>query len=111
MSKLCIIRESSFVGCVVPFRIFINKNEIGKVSNGESINIDAPNENFNLKFVAVGAAITFHPVYADILIEPSKSNSGQIKCHLQTTLNVLGAITGGFVTRVGNLKIDVDYGS
>lgn len=111
MSKLCIIREKSLVGCVVPFRIFINQNEIGKVSNGQSIVINAPDENFILRFVMVGEAVTFHPVHAEILIDPFKSTSGQIICHLQTTLNVLGAVTGGLVTRVGNLKINVDYGS
>lgn len=48
--SLIITRKKSIYGCAIPFKIFIDGNLKGRISNGETINLEIPYGTHKISF-------------------------------------------------------------
>lgn len=107
---ITITRDRAYVGRVMPYRIKIDGREVAKISAGGETKIEVPDTPFNLEFSMVGNSMNFHPIKGNITVEPVRSATGQMKCHLTTKPNWLGILVGGGIFfPVGHLNIQFEY--
>ncbi len=106
---LTITRDRAYVGRVMPYRIKINDREVAKISCGGEVVLEVPDSPFKLEFTMVGNSMSFHPIKGFVNVEPVRSASGHMKCHLVTKPNWLGIIVSGLLFPVGRLEAKFQY--
>lgn len=52
--KLIIHRKSSFYGCAIPFKIFVDEREMGTINNGDTLTFEIPYGTHQVYFNSVG---------------------------------------------------------
>lgn len=107
--RLIIQRNSAYVAMAMSYRIKINGQEVGMVSNGKTVAVPCPDQPFELFMTMYGNSLNVHPIQARVMIDPRQSRSGDIFVAVNTKMNVLGTLTGGLLAPVGNMSLDVRY--
>ena len=90
MPKLIITREKNFLGMIRKFKIFLNGNQIGVISNGETKEFDIPEGNHQIycKQDFLNVAIPFDfSIYSD----ETKSFTA---CYQQSAMSMFLLIAG-----------------
>ena len=109
MKTLNIERTKSFVGAAMPYRIYVNGTEQGKLMIGNRLSVEIPDSNTVLKVSMGGNISTFHKMEKEIVIFPEHCRGGIINCTISTKLNWIGLLTMGIFQAVGRLDINVKY--
>lgn len=107
--KLNIIRDKSFVGAAMPYRITINGIEVAKLAIGKSFSCEIQNAPSTLKVAMVGNSLTFHKIEKEIVLFPEYSNLGIINCRITTKFSWMGFLTLGLFQAVGKIEINVEH--
>lgn len=106
---LTITRDRAYVGRLMSFRIKINGQEVAQIPAGGEVKLEVPDSPFNLEFGMVGNSMNFHPIKGSVMVEPMRSATGQMRCHLMTKPNWKGIILSALFFPVGHLVIKLDY--
>ncbi len=106
---LTITRDRAYVGRLMSYRIKINGHEVAQIPAGGEVRLEVPDSPFNLEFAMVGNSMSFHPIKGSVMVEPVRSATGQMQCHLMTKPNWLGIIVSGLFFPVGYLEIKFNY--
>ncbi len=107
--KLQIKRESTFVNIAVPYKIFLNEKLIGKLNNGKTMTIDAPDVKCVLKVEVTGHKLTLHSFNKNVLIFPEYNKGSYINCTISTQINWTGLLTLGLLQSIYRINILVEY--
>lgn len=107
---LNITRDKSFIGAAMSYRINLNGTEIGLLRVGESISIEIDSaDNLSLSASMVGNAISIHKIEKEILLQPKFCKTKVIDCLIRTKFNIIGFLTLGLLSAIGNTEIRVMY--
>lgn len=93
----------------MPYRIKIDGREVTKISAGGDVVVNVPMTPFRLDFEMVGNSMSFHPIRSTLNVDPRHSQSGQMRCHLETKANWAGILVSGIFFPIGKLKVDFRY--
>lgn len=107
--KLNIYRDKSLIGAGMPYRIFVNGVEKGKIGIGKSISIDIPNIQSTLKVSMVGNSLSFHNIEKEVVIFPQYCKNGIVKCRIKTKFNWIGYLTCGLLQAIGRTELEMEY--
>lgn len=116
--KLHLIRESTMIAAAVSYFIYLNDNEIARLSNGCDTTLDAPaNEKFYLTISTSGKkGSTFQKItphmsmtMKKVLILPEYCKNGVVTCRIKTKMNLLGAVSFGILRPGSELEVNVNY--
>lgn len=105
--RLIIKRNSAYVACAMSYRLKINGQKVGMVSNGKTVAVQCPDQPFELHVGVYGNSLNIHPIQARTMIDPRHSRSGDIFVEITTKMNFLGVLTSGFFAPVGNMTLTV----
>lgn len=106
---LNISRDKSYVGAAVPYRIFINGQEVTRLFVGKSFTTEIVNEPTVLKISMVGNALSIHKIEKEVTLLPNYCKTNVIDCHIRTKAKWLGILTSGLLQAPGEAEIDVEY--
>ena len=108
-TKLKITRDKAFVASAMPYRIYINGQEVAKIKIGNEMTFDIPTSQTTLKVAMVGNAMTFHRIEKEVVLFPDHCKSGIIECRIASKANLIGILTCGLFQAIGHLDITVNY--
>lgn len=109
MINLIIYRESFFFGSALPYRIYINGEEVKKISSGSRVSLTIPETEVTLKVSTFSNFLCLHKSEKEITLYPEQCKSGTITCDIRPNLNTIGYLTSGLFQPIVNLTIDVVY--
>ena len=107
--QLNISRDKALVGAAMPYRVFINGEEIGKLNVGKNMLYELPRTQTTLKVSMVGNALSFHKIEKEVALFPQYCKTGRIDCKIQTKFNWLGYLNLGLLQAIGKTKITIEY--
>lgn len=107
--QLNISRDKAFVGTAMPYRVYINNQEVGKIKIGSTITLEISDQPTTIKVSMVGNVLNFHPIEKEVVLFPEKSKSGIIDCLITTKPIWAGILTYGFLQAVGRAELILNY--
>lgn len=107
--QLHLKRERSWIGMIVPIRIYFDNQLVYSINNGESAVVTLPDYPGMLRFEMAGSNYSFQPICAEAFIDPSRSDSGKIMCTLKIKSSFLKFLFGGLTAKLGQLIPDIQY--
>ncbi len=107
--RLIIKRNKAFVACAVSYRIKINGQDAGMVSNGKTVALMCPDVPFDLQIVMYGNSMNVHSIDARTMIDPRQSRTGDIFVDINSKMNFPGVLTSGLFAPVCNMSPNVRY--
>lgn len=107
--KLNIKREKSFVGVVMPMRVFFENRLVCSLNNGESAEVMLPYQRGVLRVEMAGNKANLQPIRAQALIDPTRCRRNEIVCNLNITTGILNVLFGGLFLPAGKLNISIQY--
>ena len=106
--KLIIICDKAFVGAVLPYHLFINGKEMGKIKKGKNTSYELPYAQSTLK-VSIPRTSLIHKVEKEVVLFPQFCNKGIINCTIVSKLNLLGFISLGIVQPHYVISLHIEY--
>lgn len=107
--QLNISRDKSVVAAGMPYRVYINGNEVTRLLLGQSFSTEINDEPTRLKVSLVGNALSIHKIEKEINLIPSNSKAGFINCQITTKPKPSGIFTMGLLQAPGEAEINVEY--
>lgn len=107
--RLIIKRNKAYVGCAMSYRIKINGQDAGMISNGKTVALACPDQPFELHVVIYGNSMNVHSIEARTMIDPRQSRTGDIFVDINSKMNFLGVLTSGLFAPVGKMALSVRY--
>lgn len=103
-------RDGAITGSAVPYYIFINGTEVGKLPVGKKLTVQIPSDKKSILVANQGkSALMPHKIKGQVILHPEYCHNSEINCTIKTQFKIAGLASFGWLQPMGETVITVDY--